>query len=305
MLLDIPVRVFVERFKTPDGEDCVLWKTAIETAAGIDEAEEEWSREELGEFGALTEDGSFSAGNESFVGERFSVDQCIFEKVDNTRVRSTFAYDWEGRLTGLVASRERKISNNSMTESSPLVSSEDSSASQMGTAISSSSLSESNSEATPKNDTSQLTSYIDPFAWRSPTALLDYSVGVWSGRGVVLDSRTHMTRTITSRLELVLESDDVLAQRSQISVGGRPGLVVEASAKLDENTALFAEANLQLMLLPGGVSVCCPVRIWTGISFSLELSFLIRPNERKRVLRCYDENCDWIQTVFIREVRVG
>eukprot|EP00171_Calliarthron_tuberculosum_P004555 IDg4555t1 len=215
VLLDIPVHVFAERFKTPDNEDCVLWKTAIETASGIDEVEEEWSRDELGEFGALTEDGSFSAGNESFVGERFTVDQCIFEENDGVRVRSTFAYDWEGRLTGIVASRERKLSDSAMKESRPMISSAESSPSAMETVRSSSTLAESESEKVPEGTAPQLTSFVEPAAWRSPTILLDYSVGVWSGRGVVLDSRTHITRTIASRLELVLESDGVLVQRSQ------------------------------------------------------------------------------------------
>lgn len=304
VLLDIPVQVFTERFKTPDGDDCVFWKTSIETESGRDEAEEEWSRDELGEFGALTEDGSFSVGNESFVGERFSVDQCIFEGNDNARVRSTFAYDWEGRLTGIVASRERRMSESALSEPPPMISAGDVPIAEMETTNFTGRIVTDK----PKNessDTTGMSSFIEPAAWRSPTVLLDYSIGIWSGRGVVLDSRTHVTRTIATRFELKIQDDNVLVQRSQISVGKRPGLAVVSSATLDENTALFGEANLQFMLLPGGVSVSCPIRIWPGISFSLELTFLIRPNVRKRILRCYDENCDWIQTVFVRELRVG
>ncbi len=293
VLVDVPVRVYVERFKTPDGEEFVLWKTAVETESGVDEVEEEWSRDELGEFGALTGDGSFSTGDVSYVGERFSVDQCVFD--EDSRVRSTFAYDWEGRLTGVVASRERKIANTTLPEAQQ----------QISAGASVPEASTASSLPSVQNAEVRMTSFVEPAAWRSPTVLLDYSVGVWNGRGVVLDARTYVTRKIATRLEFNLETDGVLTQRAQISVGNRPGLIVESSAKLDENTALFVEANMQLMLLPGGVSVSCPIRIWPGISFTLELSFLVRPDFRKRILRCYDENCDWIQTVFISERRVG
>lgn len=280
VLLDVPVTVHTELFNTPDGEQFVLWRTGVRTEAGVDQVEEEWSRDELSELGALTEDASFSAGSDSFVGERFSVDHCLFDRHDDFRVRSTFAYDWEGRLTGIVASRERKVADKPP----------DPEASAPGGA-----LAMVQSEA----------SFIEPAAWRSPTVLLDYTVGLWRGAGVVLDSKTHITRTIESVVHLTLEVGRILVQKSRINVGNRPSLVVEASARMDENTALFAEANTQLMFLPGGVAISCPIRIWPGISFTLELTILIRPNMRRRLLRCYDENCNWVQTVFITEMRVG
>lgn len=294
VLVDIPTRVCGERFKTPDGEDCVLWKIQVETASGKDEAEEEWSRDELSEFGALSEDGSFSTGAVAFVGERFSVDQCVF--ATDSRVRSTLAYDWEGRLTGVVASRERKIPDEAVAKEQQLLA--EGSASATG--------SSAGGGIVPADETEQTAQYkIEPAAWRSPTVLLDYSLGIWHGRGVVVDVRTYMTRTVSTVLQMKMEADDVLTQRSQLSIGKKPGLVVESSAKLDANTALFAEANLQLMLLPGGVTVSCPIQIWAGIAFTLEVAFLVRPDSRKRILRCYDENCNWTQTVFVSELRVG
>lgn len=285
VLLDVPVSINTECFKTPEGEPFVLWRTVIETASGTDSVEEEWSREELGYFGALTEDASFSTGNDTFDGrERFSVDNCLFGDMDDSfRVRSTFAYDWEGRLTGVVSSRERK---------SPAVPN----SSTSGDDIAKTQLSTQLSTTKP---------FIEPAAWRSPTVLLDYTVGSWRGSGVVLSAKTRTTRTIESAVDLALEAGGVLLQRSRITIGRRPGLVVESSARMDENTALFSEANMQLMFLPGGVSVSCPIRIWPGISFNLELCLLARPNLRRRLIRCYDEDARWIQTVFITELRVG
>lgn len=281
VLVDVPVRVCTERFRTPAGEDCVTWRTEVQTAAGVDEAEEEWSKEELAEFGALASDGCFSTGDDLFVGERFTVDQCLVH--DLSRVRATYAYDWEGRLTGVVASRERKLSEHASSSS----------------AITKSGI---NGDGAFGFETAP---YIEPAAWRSPSVLLDYTVGIWEGRGVLLDSRTYVTSTIGSRLELRLEPGNVLRQRSQLITTSGPSLILEASARLDANTALFPEANLQLMLLPGGVSISCPIRVRPGVAFALELTFLARPDFRKRILRCYDEQAQWIQTVFLSERRMG
>lgn len=288
VLLDVPVTVVANMFSSPDGDQFVLWTTAVKTASGVDQVQEEWSRDELGQLGALTEDASFSAGNDAFVGERFSVDHCLFDALDDFRVRSTFAYDWEGRLTGVVSSREHKVAN--QPETNNLLSS-----SNIDTADLSSVLS------LPPPDTS----FVEPAAWRSPTILLDYTVGTWFGTGVTLDAKTLTTRTLESMVEVTLEAGTILVQKSKISVGNRPGLVVESSARIDGNTALFPEVNMQLMFLPGGVTISCPVRIWPGLSFSLELCLLIRPNMRRRILRCYDESSSWIKTMFITESRIG
>ncbi len=289
VLLDVPVTVVANMFSTPDGDQFVLWTTAVKTATGIDQVQEEWSRDELGQLGALTEDASFSAGNDAFVGERFSVDHCLFDSFDDFRVRSTFAYDWEGRLTGIVSSRERKVTNNSPATVNLL----------SGTNIDPADLSSSLSLPSPT------TSFVEPAAWRSPTVLLDYTIGTWYGTGVILDAKTLTTRTLESVVEISLEAGTILVQKSKISIGNRPGLVVESSARIDGNTALFPEVNMQLMFLPGGVTISCPVRIWPGLSFSLELCLLTRPNMRRRILRCYDENSNWIKTMFITESRVG
>lgn len=266
VLVDLPTRVTAERFCTSSGEECVSWRTAVKTADGIDEVDDEWSQGELEDFGALVADGSFSVGAEGFQGEPITVDQCLYDDWDriHTRVRTTHAFDWEGCLSGIVASRER-FSGGGLTNS-----------------------------------------FIEPAPWRSPQVLLDYTLGLWEGRGVSIDSQTGETHIITSRLKFNQDMGGPLSESSVLHVaGGGPTRVFDAKATSDENLIVFAEANVQTILLPGGVSVSAPIRIRSGRPFALETAFLMRPDSRKRVIRLYNRDCDWVNTVFINERRLG
>lgn len=266
VLLDLPTRITAERFCTPAGSTFVHWRTAVKTADGIDEVDDEWSKEELADFGALAADGCFSVGADRFQGQPITVDQCIFDDWRGTRarIRTTHAFDWEGCLSGMVASRER-LTNNSSTDS-----------------------------------------FVEPAAWRSPNVMLDYIIGIWDGRGVSIDSRTGESHNITSRLKLTQENGGPLSESSVLRIaGGGPSRVFDAKATVDKNLIFFPEANVQVFLLPGGVSLSAPIRIRSGRPFALETAFLMRPDCRKRVIRLYNRDCDWVNTVFINEMRVG
>lgn len=274
VLLDIPTRVITERFRTPDGEDFVLWRTLVRTADGIDEAEEEWSRLELGDFGALVADGSFSIGAQVFQGEPMKVEHCLTN--GQFRVRTTHAYEWDGCLSGIVATRERVLQ-------------------------------ESDSGSQTRTAARQFGfGFVEPAAWRSPRLLFDYILGLWEGRGVSIDSRTGETHTLTSRQRLTQETEGVISDNSLLRIAdGGPSRVFRGTAKLDENLLLYSEDNLQVFLLPGGIYVSSPICIRSGRPFALETAFLMRPDCRKRVIRLYNRECEWVNTVFINERRVG
>lgn len=277
VLLDLPTRVVAERFRTSEDEDFLLWTTSVRTADGIDEVQEEWSRPELAELGALVADGSFSVGADAFQGQPISVDQCLVD--DGRRVRTTHAFDWDGCLSGIVASRERKLPDGDIRESD-------------GKKIS--------------TKAKLGLGYVEPAAWRSPRILFDYSLGVWEGRGVSVDARSGETHNLASRFKLTQGVDDRVSESSVIRIaGGGPSRVFDAAAKLDENLLIYAEANVQKCLLPGGISVSSPIRIRSGRPFALETAFLMRPDCRKRVIRLYNRDCYWVNTLFINERRVG
>lgn len=278
VLIDLPSRTTAERYRTSSNDEFLLWKTVVRTIDGLDEAEEEWSRAELADFGALAADGSFSVGAEVFRGEPITVDQCL---VDGAfRVRTTHAFDWDGCLSGLVASRDKHVAD---------------------------ALSEVMTDGTLTAPESKLgLGFVEPAAWRTPRILFDYTIGLWEGRGVCMNARTGQIFELTSRLKLSQGLDGRITESSVLRIGdGGPSRVFEASGKMDGTMILYAEANTQAFLLPGGVLVSSPIRIRRGRPFTLESAFLMKPDCRKRVLRIYNRDCEWINTVFINERRVG
>ncbi|KAI0564471.1 Calycin [Gracilaria domingensis] len=268
VLIDIPTRTTAERFRTPQGEDFVLWRFSVRTADGVDEAEEEWSRSELADLGSLAVDGSFSVGGDMFCGEPMTVDQCLVD--DSCRIRTTHAFDWEGCISGIIATRERIV-----PKSEPL-------------------------EKTLK------LSFVEPAAWRSPQVLFDYILGLWEGKGISVHTRTGQVYTLTSRLKINQTIEGRVTESSVLRIGeDGPSRVYDASGRIDGNFIIYAMSNVQVFLLPGGVSVASPIRIRKGRPFTIESAFLMRPDCRKRVLRVYNNQCEWVNTVFINERRVG
>lgn len=275
VLIDLPSRVTAERFQTPEGEQFVQWRTTLRTADGVEEAIDEWSQAELVEFAALAADGSYSLGPPAFSGEAITIDQCLVD--ENFRIRTTHAFDWEGCLSGVVSNRERYLC--AVTH--------------------------------PGENTSNKTSpspspSVEPIAWRNPRVLFDYTIGLWEGRGICIDARTNIIYNLTSRHKTSQGAGMLVVESSVLYIGnGGPSRVFEATGRLDGNFILFTEANILSMLLPGGVLVSSPIRIRRDRPFTIETTFLMKPDCRKRVLRLYNRDAEWINTVFLNERRAG
>lgn len=303
VLIDLPSRVTVERFQTSAGDHYLQWRTTVRTADGIDTASDEWSRGELANYAALAADGCFSVGARAFTGEAVTIDNCIV--ADGMRVRTTHAFDWEGCLSGVVATRERLTP--SATTPSPSATATGTTASTgtitTGTTATSTSITASFAGETSPQAPPPL---VEPAAWRNPRILLDYTVGLWDGRGISIDARSAHIHTLSSRLKLTHSSNAFVTESSVLRIGDAgPTRVFEATGRLDTNFILFAEANVQTLLLPGGVIVSSPVRIRRGRPFAIETSLLVKPDCRKRVLRLYNRDSEWINTVFVNERRAG
>lgn len=299
VLIDLPSRVTTQQFKTSQGDLFVLWQTALRTADAIEEGEEEWSQSELAEFGALAADGSFSIGAQVFVGEDITIDHCIFD--EQWRIRTTHAFDWEGCLSGIIANRERKSTDPQQTQQQQkLFEQQQQQQNQIQQAQ------QLAIQQTPADMTAQQRAFIEPVAWRNPRVLFDYLLGVWEGKGICIDARTANVFQLTSRLRLAQGAGQLVTTSSILRIGeDGPTRVFEAAGKIDANVILFAEANVQMLLLPGGVYVCSPIRIRPGRPFTVETAFLMKPDCRKRILRIYNRDAEWINTTFLNERRAG
>lgn len=274
VLIDLPSSVTAERFQAPDGDQFVQWRTSLRTADGVEEGVDEWSRSELAEFAALASDGSHSIGPQAFSGEPITIDHCLVE--DGFRVRTTHAFDWEGCLSGIVSNRERFLSAAMQSDGS---------------------ITKKPSSSPPLQE---------PLPWRNPRILFDYTVGLWEGRGICIDARTNVIYNLTSRHKINQGAGMLVVESSVLRIGdGGPTRIFEATGRTDGNFILFAEANVQTILLPGGVIVSSPIRIRRNRPFTVETTFLLKPDCRKRVMRLYNRDAEWINTVFINERRAG
>ena len=144
-------------YRTSSNEEFVLWRPSVRTADGIDEVDEEWSRPELADFGALATDGSFSVGTEVFQ-EPTTIDQCLLD--GNFRIRTTHGFDWDGCFSGVTVSRDRILPDE---------------------------VDEEGKKRSPHDRLGK--GFVEPAAWRSPNVLLDYLLGLWKGRGMPIDSQ--------------------------------------------------------------------------------------------------------------------
>lgn len=272
VLADFRTTVTVTRFRSSPSpsDEFLVWRTAVTTGGGVDAVEEEWARDEVAALGAAGADGSFSLGPPAMNGEDFTLQICVVEGA--RRVRSVHAYDWEGTLCGVVASRERR-----------------------------------------QDDGGGDGDEVQPAAWRSPNVLLDYLSGEWRGRGVVFDRASGDMWPVASRLVLQVGAGGDVVQISglRFSEGdeeAQPGedeRVTRSRGRVDGNVVNFVESGVQLILLPGGMSTAAPVTARRGLPFVVETAFLARPDFRKRVVRCYNGDGEWINTVFLKERRVG
>jgi hypothetical protein len=196
VLADVPTQVYTQRFRSGKniGDEFLLWDTAVRTADGVEHAEEEWSRDELADLGAFGADGSYSIGPTVYVGEQFTVEQCLRD--GPLRVRSVHAFDWEGKQCGLVASRERLQNVEMPAKSSGF------------------------SSIVPGDVSFSSSPLIEPAAWRSPNVLLDYMMGTWLGKGVLLDRISGSTRRVSSKVTLKRTDGALISQTAALAIDG-------------------------------------------------------------------------------------
>jgi hypothetical protein len=101
--------------------------------------------------------------------------------------------------------------------------------------------------------------------------------------------------------ELTLYSCCVHVSADILSVGTS----VQSRARPDGNVLFFPDSGVQVALLPGGMAVASPLRVNEMKPFVIETTFLMKPDCRKRVVRCYNNDSEWINTVFLSEKRIG
>ncbi len=134
-----------------------------------------------------------------------------------------------------------------------------------------------------------------------PTLQVDDLVGEWRGESVTLFP--DLRPAVNSTSHLVIErSGDRLIQRLQF--GDR---TIATEAMIEGNLLMYRQSAVpvQIMLLPDGASVNCPLKVALGQPFVLELGWLRSPTLRERIMRSYDAKGEWVGLTRVVETKVG
>ena len=136
---------------------------------------------------------------------------------------------------------------------------------------------------------------------RPPLALDDF-LGEWEGEAVTLyrDGRpsvTGNTRVKCDRINqnhLLLSSDKETNCQLKIAENGN-----QSCLNFEQNSQQY-----QILLLPDGAASTCPTQITPGHPFFMEVSWLIQPNFRQRMIRTYDDNGKWDSLTLVTERQI-
>lgn len=134
-----------------------------------------------------------------------------------------------------------------------------------------------------------------------PPLLVDDLVGAWRGESVTLFPDLRPAVNSTSHLTIE-RSGDRLIQRLQF--GDR---TIATEATIAGNLLMYRQSAVpvQIMLLPDGASVNCPLKVALGQPFVLELGWLRSPTLRERIIRSYDAKGEWVGLTRVVETKVG
>ncbi len=135
----------------------------------------------------------------------------------------------------------------------------------------------------------------------SPPLTVSALTGVWEGEAITASSDARVSKPFQTKLEIQVAGDRLL-QHLTFS-----GSAIESVGRITGNQILFDSGSqpMQVLLLPGGASALCPIKINRGFSFLLEAGWLIEPNLRQRLIRSYSDRGEWTSLTLVNECKVA
>ncbi|MGA1623841.1 MAG: DUF3598 family protein [Synechocystis sp.] len=136
-------------------------------------------------------------------------------------------------------------------------------------------------------------------AQERPPLSLEQLLGTW--RGQACTAYPDWRDPEISATALTLTQNGTYLQQT-LTMGNQ---TIHRQGVIEDKQIRWAEANPRtLLLLPDGGSSDAPDRLQLRQPFSVEVGWLVRENERQRLIRHYDEKGAWAAATFISEHRV-
>ena len=135
-----------------------------------------------------------------------------------------------------------------------------------------------------------------------PALTVDSLLGEWQGEAITMYADLRKSDRFKSHLQIKQQDQHYLEQ--SLSFGER---TITSTARIEGSKLLFTGNGLpiQILLLPDGASCNCPLEVGLGHNFVLEMGWLLKPNQRQRIMRNYNEKGNWVSCTWVTETKIA
>ncbi|MBD2292819.1 DUF3598 family protein [Anabaena sphaerica FACHB-251] len=138
-------------------------------------------------------------------------------------------------------------------------------------------------------------------AYERPPLTVEQLIGNWQGKAHTVYSDLRPSETYASYLEIKETGNGYLEQKLSFS-----SQVITSTARIEGNKLIFDKERTtrQILLLPDGTSSNVPLQLQLRKPFFVEAGWLVRENERQRLIRTYNEKGEWVSSTHVIELKI-
>jgi hypothetical protein len=137
-----------------------------------------------------------------------------------------------------------------------------------------------------------------------PHLTVEQLFGEWHGEAVTIYPNFSKPETYPTVLKIHPEKGGLV---QQLTFGtGSAVRTITSKAQISGSVLSFSDSALptQVLLLPDGASCNCPLQIKPGHFFVVEVGWLLKPNQRQRLVRAYSDKGEWTSLTLVTEQKV-
>lgn len=135
-----------------------------------------------------------------------------------------------------------------------------------------------------------------------PPLTIPQLIGNWQGQAHTFYADLRPSEKFTTNLEIKQTEDGYLEQK--LSFGSQ---VISSKGIISGNKIIFNNQEIQreILLLPDGGSNNVPLQLPLRKPFFVEVGWLVRDNERQRLIRNYNDKGEWFSSTHVIEHIIG
>ncbi|MCW9683050.1 DUF3598 family protein [Dolichospermum planctonicum UHCC 0167] len=135
-------------------------------------------------------------------------------------------------------------------------------------------------------------------AYERPQLTVEQLIGNWQGKAHTVYADLRPSETYATYLEIKKIGDGYLEQKLSFQ-----SQIIIAKARIEGNKIISETEGIyrQILLLPDGSSSNVPLQLQLRKPFFVEAGWLVRENERQRLIRNYSDKGEWISSTHVIE----